>query len=45
MLVKLNHIIIYSLAAVVLAAILYPIYIRILKKLKVRKTIREDTAT
>ncbi len=45
MLVKLNHIIVYSLVAVVLAWVIYPLYIKILKKLKVWKTIREDTAT
>lgn len=45
MLVKLNHIIVYSLVAVVLAWVIYPLYIKMLQKLKVWKTIREDTAT
>lgn len=45
MLIKLNYIIIFSLIAVVLAGLLYPIYIKILRKLKVGKTIREETAT
>lgn len=45
MLIRLNHIIVYSLVAVVLSWVIYPIYIRILRKLKVWKTIREDTAT
>lgn len=45
MLIKLNHIIVYSLVAVILSWIIYPIYVKILRKLKVWKTIREDTAT
>ncbi|MFZ2151160.1 MAG: phospho-N-acetylmuramoyl-pentapeptide-transferase [Candidatus Absconditicoccaceae bacterium] len=45
MLIKLNYIIIFSLIAVLLSGLLYPIYIKILKKLKVGKTIREETAT
>jgi phospho-N-acetylmuramoyl-pentapeptide-transferase len=45
MLIKLNYIIVFALVAVVLAWIIYPIYIKILIKLKVWKTIREDTAT
>jgi len=45
MLLKLNSIIIYWLWAFFLAVILYPIYIEILKKLRIWKTIREETVT
>ncbi len=45
MLLKLNVIIIYSLIAFFLSLMLYPIYIELLKKWKVRKTIRDDTVT
>lgn len=45
MLIKLNQIILFSLAAFIISWIFYPIYIKILRKLKVGKTIREDTAT
>lgn len=45
MLLKLNSIIIYGLGAFFLALALYPIYIAILKKWKIGKTIREETIT
>lgn len=45
MLVKLNNIIVYSLVALLISAVLYPIYISILRKYKLWKTIRENTAT
>jgi phospho-N-acetylmuramoyl-pentapeptide-transferase len=45
MLIKLNHIVIFALLAAFLAVWIYPLYIKILKNLKVWKTIREDTAT
>jgi len=45
MLVKLNSIILFSLIAFFLGMFLYPIYIKILKRLKVWKTIREDSVT
>ena len=45
MLLKLNQIILFSLWAFFLALILYPIYIKLLIKLKAGKTIRENDAT
>jgi len=45
MLLKLNSIIIYGLGAFFLALALYPIYINILKKRKIGKTIREEAIT
>lgn len=45
MLVKLNSILIFALIAFFMWVFLYPVYIKILKKLKVWKTIREDTVT
>jgi phospho-N-acetylmuramoyl-pentapeptide-transferase len=45
MLVKLNNIIIFALIAFFIAWILYPIYISILKKYKLGKTIREAAVT
>lgn len=45
MLVKLNNIIAFALIAFFLSWILYPLYIRILKKLKAGKTIREVSVT
>ncbi len=45
MLIKLNHILMFALIAFFLWMVLYPIYIRILKKLKAGKTIRQDTVT
>ncbi len=45
MLIKLNHILMFALVTFFLWMVMYPIYIKILKKLKVWKTIREDTVT
>lgn len=45
MLVKLNSIIIYALAAFFLALVAYPPYIALLRKLKIGKTIRETALT
>lgn len=45
MLVKLNSIIIYALAAFFLALLAYPPYIALLRKLKIGKTIRETAMT
>lgn len=45
MLLKLNSIIIYGLGAFFLALALYPLYIAILKRCKIGKTIREETIT
>ncbi|HPC34325.1 MAG TPA: hypothetical protein PLP73_01585 [Candidatus Absconditabacterales bacterium] len=45
MLVKLNSILIFALIAFFMGLILYPIYIKILKKLKAGKTIREEDVT
>ncbi len=45
MLLKLNQIILFSLGAFFLAIILYPLYIRILKKLKAGQQIREASVT
>ena len=45
MLVKLNSIILFSLLAFLLGMILYPVYIQILRKLRVGKTIREESVT
>lgn len=45
MLVKLNNIIIFALIAFFISRILYPIYIKLLKKLKMGKTIREASVT
>lgn len=45
MLVKLNNIIVFALIAFFISWILYPIYISILKKYKLGKTIREVSVT
>jgi hypothetical protein len=45
MLIKLNHIIIFSLFAFFISWILYPLYIKFLRKYKLGKTIREDAVT
>ena len=45
MLIKLNHILIFALVAFALGMALYPLYIKLLIKLKAGKTIREATAT
>jgi phospho-N-acetylmuramoyl-pentapeptide-transferase len=45
MLLKLNSIIIYGLGAFFLALAMYPVYIMLLKKWNVGKTIREETVT
>jgi phospho-N-acetylmuramoyl-pentapeptide-transferase len=45
MLIKLNHIIIFSLFAFFISWILYPLYIKILRKYKLGKTIRQDAVT
>ncbi|MFA6255712.1 MAG: hypothetical protein WC606_00885 [Candidatus Absconditabacterales bacterium] len=45
MLVKLNNIIMFALIAFFISWILYPIYINILKKYKLGKTIRESAVT
>ncbi|MEI6774505.1 MAG: hypothetical protein WCL18_07135 [bacterium] len=45
MLVKLNNIIMFALIAFFISWILYPIYISILKKYKLGKTIRESSVT
>lgn len=45
MLVKLNNIIIFSLIAFFVSWILYPLYIKILKKYHLGKTIREEAVT
>ncbi|MFA7298627.1 MAG: hypothetical protein WC010_03190 [Candidatus Absconditabacterales bacterium] len=45
MLVKLNNIIMFALIAFFISRILYPIYISILKKYKLGKTIREAAVT
>lgn len=45
MLIKLNHIIIFALIAFALWMVLYPIFIKFLKKFKAGKTIREDAVT
>ena len=45
MLVKLNNIIMFALIAFFISWILYPIYISILKKYKLGKTIRESAVT
>lgn len=45
MLVKLNNIIAFALIAFFLSWILYPLYIKLLKKLKAGKTIREVAVT
>lgn len=45
MLVKLNNIIMFALIAFFISRILYPIYISILKKYKIGKTIRETAVT
>ena len=45
MLIKLNHILMFALVAFFLGMVLYPVYIKILKKFKAGKTIREDTVT
>jgi len=43
--VKLNNIIMFALIAFFISWILYPIYINVLKKLKMGKTIRESSVT
>jgi len=45
MLVKLNNIIMFALIAFFISRILYPIYISILRKYKIGKTIRETAVT
>ncbi len=45
MLVKLNNIIMFALIAFFISWILYPIYIHILRKFKIGKTIREAAVT
>ena len=45
MLIRLNHILIFALVAFALGMLMYPIYIKLLKRFKAGKTIREDTAT
>ncbi|MEI7477424.1 MAG: hypothetical protein WCJ81_02640 [bacterium] len=45
MLNKLSDIIIYTLVAFVLALVCYPLYIKILKKIKANKTLRVDAAS
>lgn len=45
MLLKLDDIIIYSLLAFFLSLILYPLYIKLLEKIKAWKTIREDSTS
>ena len=45
MIAKLNNIIIFTLFAFVLALVLYPLYIRILQRLKAQKTLRIDAAS
>lgn len=45
MLVKLNNIIAFSLIAFFLSWFLYPLYIKVLRKLKAGKTIREHAVT
>lgn len=45
MLLKLNQIILYSLFAFFCALVLYPLFIRFLKYLRVGKTIREEAIT
>lgn len=45
MLVKLNNIIMFALIAFFISWILYPIYISILRKYKLGKTIREAAVT
>jgi UDP-N-acetylmuramyl pentapeptide phosphotransferase/UDP-N-acetylglucosamine-1-phosphate transferase len=45
MLVKLNNIIMFALIAFFISWILYPIYISLLKKYKLGKTIREVAVT
>jgi phospho-N-acetylmuramoyl-pentapeptide-transferase len=45
MLVKLNNIIIFSLIAFFISWVLYPLYIKILRKYHLGKTIREEAVT
>ena len=45
MLIKLNNIIIFSLIAFFVSWALYPLYIKILRKYKLGKTIREEAVT
>lgn len=45
MLVKLNSIIIFALVAFFISRIVYPLYIKILRKYKMGKTIREQAVT
>ncbi|MFA5747742.1 MAG: hypothetical protein WC872_01380, partial [Candidatus Absconditabacterales bacterium] len=45
MLIKLNNILLFSLIAFLISRFLYPIYIKILKKYKLGKTIREEAVT
>lgn len=44
-LIKLSQVLSYSLASFLLAVLIYPYYIKILKRLKAGKTIRESAAT
>ncbi len=45
MLIKLNSIIIFALAAFFISRIIYPIFIKLLRKYKMGKTIREEAVT
>lgn len=45
MVVKLNQIVIFALAAFFIARALYPLYIRLLRFLNVKKQIRESAVT
>ncbi len=45
MLLKLNQIILYALFAFFCALVLYPFFIRLLRRLRVGKTIREESVT
>jgi UDP-N-acetylmuramyl pentapeptide phosphotransferase/UDP-N-acetylglucosamine-1-phosphate transferase len=44
-LVKLNYIVAYSLISFLIAFVLYPWYIRLLKYLKAGKTLRDDSTS
>lgn len=44
-LIKLNYIVIYSLMSFFLSFLLYPIYINILMKLKIKKNLREESTS
>jgi phospho-N-acetylmuramoyl-pentapeptide-transferase len=45
MLVKLSQILTYAVVSFLLAFVLYPLYINWLKRLKIGKTIREESVT